>query len=433
MIRVRGFWLLLFWLVLAAGVAVSGAGEPTPSAPAPPVLTLDAAVRWALARNPELDALRLQHGIAVGALVTAETYPFNPTLESKLRAASGPPAAGVTNHFNQEHRVFMDVEIRGQGKYRRSTAEAALTRTDWEIAFLETSLAVRVVRAFDTLIYRYEKLRLVEDTVQLNAKSLQDLSRLVAQAAGSVGLSDLIVARTELEDVRAQLGPARTAVAVAWGDLRRLLGLVEEVPELHGSLVSAERPWDILTLTQDALQTRPDLHARRAAVAEAEARLRLTVADRFGNPSLGPDYEFDPSRITFIGAQISLPLPVLNTRKGEILQREAERTRAILEERQIETQIRQDVNAALARLNAARAWAQTYRTTVLPNLQTSQKEIEGLFAQREKGLDILKVIDVRRKVLKARDAYLDALFEVRQASADLGAAVGDVTLTFSPP
>jgi outer membrane protein TolC len=35
------------------------------------------------------------------------------------------------------------------------------------------------------------------------------------------------------------------------------------------------------------------------------------------------------------------------------------------------------------------------------------------------------VIDIQRKLLKARDGYLDAQFELSQAQADLANAVGD--------
>src|SRR5713101_1891275 len=55
----------------------------------PAKLSLNAAVRWALQNNPELAALRQQHGIAAAAVVIAETYPFNPIWEAKVGAADG--------------------------------------------------------------------------------------------------------------------------------------------------------------------------------------------------------------------------------------------------------------------------------------------------------------------------------------------------------
>jgi hypothetical protein len=53
--------------------------------------------------------------------------------------------------------------------------------------------------------------------------------------------------------------------------------------------------------------------------------------------------------------------------------------------------------------------------------------MQQLFIKGDPGVDVLRVVDLRRKLLKARDGYLDALWEVTQARADVAAAVGDPT------
>jgi len=370
--------------------------------------------------------VRQQHGIAAAGIVIANTYPFNPTYEGKFRSANGPPAAGVTNHFNHEQRIFMDLEVRGQGRIRREGASATLSRTDWEIAFQELTLVARVARAYGGVLYRQEKLRLIEEFIRVNERGAEDVRKL--KDAGRLRPADLVLARTEIDDARAQLGLARVALQTAWVELRRALGLVCEPFEVAGTLELPSLPEDCAALTEAALQLRPDLHARQAAVAEADARLRLEIANRWGNPNLGPDYEYDPSQINLIGAQLTFPLPVFNTHRGDIMQREAERTRAALDLRQTEILVRQDVQAALTRLESARGWADTYRSQVLPDLRNALGDMELLLAKNDPGVDVLRIIDVRRKLLRARDGYLDALWELIQARADLVAAVGDLDL-----
>jgi cobalt-zinc-cadmium efflux system outer membrane protein len=183
-------------------------------------------------------------------------------------------------------------------------------------------------------------------------------------------------------------------------------------------------------LVAQALERRPDLRARQLAVQETDARLQLAVADRLGNPTLGPDYEYNETRDSFIGAQIQVPLPLFNRRRGEILQREAERTKAGLDLRNTEIVIRQEVQAALEHMASARAWAETYRKEVLPNLENSLANVQNLMAQG--GVPILSVIDIQRKLLKARDDYLAVLYELSQAQADLAYAVGDPSLAILP-
>jgi cobalt-zinc-cadmium efflux system outer membrane protein len=155
----------------------------------------------------------------------------------------------------------------------------------------------------------------------------------------------------------------------------------------------------------------------------------LEIANRYGNPNFGPAYEYDPTRINLIGAQLVLPLPVFNTHRGEIQQREAERNRASYDVNQTQVQIRQEVFAALKRIEQARAGVEIYRTDVRPIMDAAMRDMRGLFDRGDPGVDALRVLDIQRKQLKARDGELDALWELRQAQADLAAAVGDPSLS----
>jgi outer membrane protein TolC len=176
------------------------------------------------------------------------------------------------------------------------------------------------------------------------------------------------------------------------------------------------------------MEHRPDLFARRAALAEAEARVRLQKADRFGNPTVGPVFEYDESRTRFIGVQFGAPIPIFNRRQGETQQLQAQMTQAVLYLQQTEVDIRRDVPAVVARLVEARSWVDNYRHQILPDLRKSLDDIDRLFKEGQPGVDVLRVLDVRRKLLRAQDGYLDALLAYTQALADLALAVGDPAL-----
>jgi cobalt-zinc-cadmium efflux system outer membrane protein len=387
---------------------------------------MDAAVRWALENNPELAAIRQQHGLAAADVVIANTYPFNPTWTNKLFAVNGPP--GVTNRVATEQRVDLQLEIHGQRGYRMQAASAALSRVDWEIALQEELVALRVIRAYDAVLYYDAKLKLGEETVRLNEDTATRVGKLAKE--GVFKPSDVVLARSEVDSSRILLGAARVAQAKARQDLRRALGVTTEPFTLQGKLDIPAPDGELDKLVAVALDRRPDLRARQLAIQESDARLQLAVADRLGNPTIGPDFEYNETRDYFIGAQIALPLPLLNRHRGDILRREAERSRAALDLRNTEIVIRQEVQAALERLGSARAWAETYRKEVLPNLETSLKNVQDLMPQG--GVPILSVIDIQRKLLKARDDYLAVLYELSQAQADLAAAVGDPSLAIVP-
>jgi len=202
--------------------------------------------------------------------------------------------------------------------------------------------------------------------------------------------------------------------------------------EPAGDLTMPNFTGDGPVLLQAALDRRPDLRAKQAAVSEAQARLRLMVADRLGNPSIGPFFERNETSANFIGANINFPLPVWNRRQGEIRQLEALRVKAQLEVRQVEVMVQQDVETALARLEQARAGARTYERDVLPHLRSGLESVQRLFLQGDPGADTLRVIDVRRRYIRARDGYLDALWNVSLIQADLALAAGDPAVAVAP-
>jgi outer membrane protein TolC len=399
-------------------------------APGPQLLSRAAALQWALQNNPLLTAARQQHGIAAAGIVIARQYPFNPVWQAFVWADNGPAAAGITNRVFNEHTTRLDMELRGQGRIRLAGARATLSRTDWDIATQELMVAVRVLRAFDSVVYRRDKLQLVEEIVRLQEQTA-DQVRLMAEK-GRVRGADAILARTEVDAARAQRGPAQVALTLAKQELMRSLGTVADVFVVEGTLETAPVQPDNDALTKLALEHRPEIHSRQMAIAEAEALLKLEIANRYGNPSLGPAFEYNETSVYFMGGWLFTPLPLINTRRGEIMQRKATRERAVFDLRQTEVAVQQDVQAAEARLKHAEDWVKMYRTDVLPNLKRSLADMEKLYTQGEPNVDLLRVNDIRRRLLTSYDVYLDAQFELRQAHSDMAAAVGDPALALQP-
>ena len=178
------------------------------------------------------------------------------------------------------------------------------------------------MRAFQTEIYRQAKVSLAQETIRLNQKVAEEVRKLAEQ--GKLRGADLILAQTEVDAARAQLPLAQSALIAARTELLRSLGITGSMVNVQGTLEKPIVPADPRAVVQEALEQRADLRARQLGVVEAEGRVRLQKADRFGNPLIGPFYESDMDRINFYGIQWSVPLPVFNLRHGEIEQRGAE-------------------------------------------------------------------------------------------------------------
>src|SRR5579875_611700 len=402
---------------------------PPPQTPAK--LTLGAAVQMALERNPALATFRRNRGIAEAAVQIARQYPFNPIIQDYTWYGQGPTSAGVTNHVFNEHTARLDLELRRQGRYRRAMAQAALTRTEWEIAAQELLVSIQVARAFHTVLYRQAKYRLLEEGLQLTEQVADFTKQLVEQ--GALRSADLLLANADVAEARNLLGPGRSLLVVAENDLRRALGMVGESFQAEGTLEKGYVPPPASILIQLGLERRPDLHALKFAVQEAEQRLKLEVANRWGNPSLGPAFEMNETSVVFEGMWMIWQLPVINTRRGEIRQRQAELARATQALAQGEIQMQQDVFTALARLAQAEEVVKSFATETLPKLRQTREEFDKLYMAGQPGVDLARLIDVRRRLLRARDAYLDALFELSQAQTDLAAAVADLSFADCRP
>jgi cobalt-zinc-cadmium efflux system outer membrane protein len=408
-------------LGVCVGRPVAGLAQPSPALPA--ILTLDGSVRFALENNPQLTALRQQRGIAAAGVVIARTYPFNPVYQGSVMYAQNNIPGQVFNPVPNSHQVTLEVQLFHQQRYRKEGALATLSRTEWEIAGQELAFSIQAIRAFDGLLYRQGKLAVNEEFLQLNQKAADQVKQLVE--AGTLKSGDLLLARSEVLDIQSQIGLNRTALIAARRDFYRALGITVGVTEIHGTLERASPIGTAEGWLAAAFELRPERFARQAAITEADADVRFQTADRFGNPQIGPAYELNESRTSFVGAKVQIPIPILNRRPGEIQQANERRALALAQSRQTDVEIQQDVALATDRLVEARQWVENYRRTVLPGLRKSLEEMEQLFRTGQGGVDLLRVLEVRRKLLKAQDGYLDALWTYTQALADLAQAVGD--------
>ncbi len=394
------------------------------------MLSREAAVQQALVQNPFLATIRKQSGYGEAALIIAKTYPFNPVYTGYVTGANGPVSAGNNNSVYQEHYITLELELRGQGKHRRAAAAATASRIEWEISHQEIAISIAVIRAYNGVLYRQKKLEFIDAGIRINELAFGQIRKQAD--AGKIKATDLMLARVDLDSARAQRGQARTALTVARSEMRRLLGTLDDTFAVAGDVDVPLPSADQAALTQLALSQRADLLARRSAVCEAEALLRLVRANRYGNFTFGPYFEYDPTSTVYIGARIGTPLAILNTKKGEIHKAETDILKVRSEVEQLEIQASQEVQAALARWTDASRWRASYQTDVLPNLTKAKEEMEKQFAANDPTLDFGRLLAVQRTFIKANENLLDARYEVSQAQADLALSAAEPSLAIGP-
>ncbi len=119
------------------------------------------------------------------------------------------------------------------------------------------TVAIATVRAFQTVVYRDLKLKVLDETVRLDERTVEQTRRLAE--AGKSRASDVILARAEVDAARASLGQGRTALATAVSALQRSLGAVGSPAAVHGDLTLPATSVKGDALADAAVEQRPDV------------------------------------------------------------------------------------------------------------------------------------------------------------------------------
>ena len=451
--------MLLLSVVVGVGLVQSSSdalfGQQTPMAPLPPessgyhqasaddagamtsaspplAVDLKTAMEWTLWRNPDLIATRQNLRVSQAALAVAQRFPtsLNPTVSLNVQPwtfdkntgqGSTPLEALVSVSWAQP------IELGGRTGFRAEIARASFHQTQWNILQAELAALVATYRFHQTATYRREKLHVTQHLADFN-RELVDTVRRQMQA-NQVAAVDVALAEIESQSAGQQVEVARQEYISALTELRQQIGIGEYmgILEPRGLLQPPEGPAarDEENLIRVALESRPEVHAAQAQAASSHAAVRLAQADRIPIFSAGPVYEKDQAGITYYGFAVSTPVPVLNAGRTLVAQREAEYQRDMVASEQTQQRVRNQVKAALIRWSQARQLVSRTEATIEP-IKTLAARVERLYTAGQS--DLVKLLQVRQRLILAENTRLDAIWQATQAYADLLTALGTTPL-----
>ena len=140
---------------------------------------------------------------------------------------------------------------------------------------------------------------------------------------------------------------------------------------------------------------------------------------------MGPYYERDENGLTYYGLNFSSPVPLLNTGRPLVRQREAEYHR---------DQVASGAGAATGRgtiLAMLVKWKQAQQAAARTRarFEPIRAEVERMQRLYDAGqADLIKLLQVQRRFIETRNVELDATWAATQAYADVLAATGGTTL-----
>jgi len=407
--------------------------QTPPNPPAGVPLTLEAALEWTLSGNPDLVTVRQNLPVSAEAVRVARRWPMslNPTVSVTVQpwVFERSPESGTIDRLQPLVSVswMQPIELGRRTSFRTSIAQAAYSQARWQILQAELLALVQTYRFHQTATYRREKFRVAVDLAEFNIRLLEALRRQME--ANQIPASDVLLAEVENQSTSQQVATAQQEYVSAVAELRQQLGLAQQVgwvePVGRLRLPEGAAPDSEAALLQAALACRPEIQAARAQLSGSEAAVRLSRAERIPVPSIGPAYEKDESGVSFYGVSLSMPVPVLNTGKTLVRQKEAEHRRDAVALQQVQEKVSVQVKAALVR------WQQAQQLVERTNSLT--EPIRGLAARMQRlfeagQADLVKLFQVRRRLIEAENTQLDALWQANQAYADLLAALGATPL-----
>lgn len=404
-------------VVLAAGNVGLGVAAQALGGGSTNRLTLEEAVRVALANNPELRASVARVDAASGRAHQARQW-TNPELE--LRAEDWPvnggqgfseakQTIGVAQILPYPGKKPLDRQMGGAG-VKLSAAQLAVRRTE----------TVRDVKAGFYRVLASERLVAVSTQLVAVAESFALTARKRVDA-GAAAYQEQLRAEVQWEQARTELVASQRELAAAREGFATILGR----PDLRDASLSgalAEGPVAGLAegSVEGGLTRHPSAAAAQANVEQAELSYRRARLEPYPDVRVGlVGGRIGATDEAIIGVGLSLPLPIVDRGKGRQQEARANVDVAEAESEAVRQQLQREWANAQRRYRTAVEQVGNYRERILPKANEALRLVQTGF--EEGKFNFIDLVDTQRTTAEVQRAYLEKLLEMNVAQAELEA------------
>lgn len=376
----------------------------------------------------------------------------NPTLAqavARVQAARGqslqvglypnPVVGYVGSEIGNEGRAgqqgsFIGQEVVTAGKlhWNRAVASQEVRQAEYAWATQRFRVLTDVRRGFYDVLVAQRTVELAEQLVGVGERGVKTTEDLMK--AKEVARVDVLQSRIEADSARILLEKARNRYTAAWRNLAAVVGDPALSPTpLAGSLQDGMVQFTWEETLNRLLTESPQLAGAQAGVARAQAVLSRECAGRIPNVDLQAGVQYDnATRDTFASVQVGVPIPIYNRNQGNIAKAQAELTAAQHEVRRVRLVLEQRLAAVFEQYATAHQGVGKYNHDILPNAEESLKLVSAGYRQGE--FSYLVLLTAQRTYFQTHVAYLDALRDLRAATATLeGNLLSDSLQGSDPP
>jgi cobalt-zinc-cadmium efflux system outer membrane protein len=395
----------------------------------PSRLTLEDAIRLAIARNPTLAGAKNEVQALEGDTVAASKR-LNPAVS--LQAEDFPIRMHPGPFFSsQEITLRFDYEIERGGRRQLRTDAARQAVEAQRLAYQDRVrlTQLEVERAFSRAM-------LAKSNLEASRSILEQAERMIAlnRVRLSQGdISALELNRIEVEKLKFQddvfqadlmLRNAKSSLLALMNapDLSRdvdVIGALAVSGQISEPGLPPRAPLD--ELLRMALERRPDMASRLQEKKRADTETQLQRALRSPNITVGGGYKrntFDNSLVF----GVTIPLKVFNRNEGEILRADAEQMRAANLAAAVRKEIELDVQQAYNAVEINRQRVEYIRTQHMQKAEEASRVT--LASYNLGGATLIDYIDAQRTYRDALRIYNQALFDERISLYELASSIG---------
>ena len=422
-LSVRLNFKVLWALLVAPGILPGTAAEALPPSN-PKALTLEEAIRVALENNPSLRASAAEVDAASAREFQGRKW-SNPELE--LAAEEWPVEKG--HGFSDAKRtigVAQTVPFPGKKSLDRRIGSAGVKLSDAELVLRQTELVRDVKVSFFSVLTAAQRLAVADELLKVAESSAATARKRVE--AGAAAYQEQLRAEILLEQVRVELSNDQRALEVARQGLFTMLGRPEfRDVQLAGTLSESTDTEEAGPPGREAkekmLRRHPSYRAAQANVDRARLETRRARLQSYPDVKTGvAGGRLGDTDESIIELRFSVPLPLFDTGKGKRREADAQLARAEADLEAIRQQLQSELASALGRCRAATAQIAHYRQHMLPKAQEALRLVRTGFEDGKFGL--IDLLDIQRTDAEARRAYLEKLFELNSAQAELDSLLG---------
>jgi cobalt-zinc-cadmium efflux system outer membrane protein len=401
---------ILFFITFLASVVTGYAAS----------FTIESAVTYAIAHNPDLAAARFSIEEARARLLGSGRL-SNPELESGLR----PNVRG--REFSFGTGFVQRFPLTNRLRLEKALSQAEVATAEAEVMAAEVKLGSSL-RSVVVKILSLEASRALKEKQIANSRELAATAAKIAASAEGSGL-EATQFELEASQLSLDLLTLESERATLTGEARPLLGVpVSETVEFTGSLPDASLP----STASPHVGARADYLAAQARIDAARQGIALAKVNQWADAEVGLGGEFSQNddagygleKETLLGLKFSLPLPFWNNNEGKIQEAQAATARAEKEAEALAANVRAEAMAALGEMKAARRILDETATVLLPKARNLEEKIAAFYQQSQPGILLTDVLRSREKRLAIEQANLDALRAFHLARIRYQAAMG---------